>query len=183
MSSASMTVTIRRATTRDAAAYARIMGDPAVYAGLMQMPHPSEEMWAARLADSLVPGKPDLLLVAEEQGHVVGSAGMHAAGASPRRRHVMMVGISVAKEAQGRGVGSALMAEMCDYADRWAGVLRLELTVYVDNAPAIALYRKFGFEPEGTHRAYAMRDGQYVDVLAMARLHPNPPALPGPAPA
>ena len=74
--------------------------------------------------------------------------------------------------------GSALMAAMCDYADRWAGVLRLELTVFVDNAPAIALYRKFGFEIEGTHRAYALRDGRYADVHAMARLHPDPPALP-----
>ena len=53
-----------------------------------------------------------------------------------------------------------------------------ELTVFVDNAPAIALYRKFGFEVEGTHRAYAMRGGHFVDVLAMARLHPSPPAFP-----
>jgi putative acetyltransferase len=69
------------------------------------------------------------------------------------------------------------MAAMCDYADRWAGVLRLELSVYVDNAPAIALYRKFGFVVEGTFRAYAMRDGAYVDAYAMARLHPNPPRI------
>ena len=39
-------------------------------------------------------------------------------------------------------------------------VLRIELTVYTDNAAAIALYRKFGFEIEGTHRAYALRDGR-----------------------
>lgn len=70
------------------------------------------------------------------------------------------------------------MAAMCDYADRWAGILRLELTVFVDNAPAIALYRKFGFEVEGTQRAYALRDGEYADVYAMARLHPQPPVLP-----
>ena len=90
----------------------------------------------------------------------------------------MYLGISVAPSAQRRGVGSALMAAMCDYADNWAGVLRLELNVYVDNEPAIALYRKFGFEIEGTNRAFAMRDGAYVDSHAMARLHPNPPTLP-----
>jgi putative acetyltransferase len=89
----------------------------------------------------------------------------------------MMLGISVAREAHGQGVGSALMAAMCDYADRWAGVLRLELTVYADNAAAIALYRKFGFFVEGTHRAYALRDGRYADAIAMARLHPDPPRL------
>ena len=45
-----------------------------------------------------------------------------------------------------------------------------------DDAAAIALYRKFGFEMEGRHRGYALRDGRYVDAFAMARLHPDPPA-------
>lgn len=171
-------ITLRRATLADAAALARIMGDPAVFAGLMQLPFTNEEIWKARLAETFAPGKPDLLLVAERDGAVVGSAGLHPVGAAMRRRHALTLGISVAADAQRQGVGSALMAALCDYADRWAGALRLELTVYADNAPAIALYRKFGFEPEGTHRAYALRDGAYVDALAMARLHPHPPALP-----
>lgn len=88
-----------------------------------------------------------------------------------------MLGISVLPEAQGQGVGSALMAAMCDYADRWVGALRLELTVYTDNVAALALYRKFGFEIEGTHKGYAMRDGRYTDAHAMARIHPNPPHI------
>ncbi|MCE9905383.1 GNAT family N-acetyltransferase, partial [Hafnia paralvei] len=46
----------------------------------------------------------------------------------------------------------------------------MTLTVYTDNAGAIALYKKFGFEIEGTSRGYAYRDGQYVDVFHMARL-------------
>ena len=50
-------------------------------------------------------------------------------------------------------------------------------TRLADNDAAIALYRKFGFEIEGTHRAYALRDGAYVDVHAMSRLHPNPPTV------
>jgi putative acetyltransferase len=170
-------ITIRRARPDDAAAIARMMGEPGVYANLMQMPHPSEELHRARIADSIAPGKSDLLLVAERDGKVVGSAGMHSAGPAVRRRHVVMIGLSVIAEAQGQGVGSALLQALCDYADRWMGVLRIELTVYVDNAAAISLYRKFGFETEGRHRGYALRDGHYVDVFAMARLHPSPPAI------
>ncbi|MGZ8259135.1 MAG: GNAT family N-acetyltransferase [Caldimonas sp.] len=172
-----MTITVRRARVDDAAAIARIMDDPGVYAGLMQMPYPSEEAHRARLVDSLAPGKADVLLVAERGGEIVGSCGMHPAGPSPRRRHTMALGISVAADAQGQGVGSALMQAMCDVADRWIGLLRLELTVYVDNARAIALYRRFGFEIEGRLRGFVLRDGEFVDAFAMARLHPAPPAI------
>jgi putative acetyltransferase len=34
----------------------------------------------------------------------------------------------------------------------------------------IALYERFGFEIEGTHRRYALREGGLVDVYSMARL-------------
>jgi L-phenylalanine/L-methionine N-acetyltransferase len=172
-----MTITIRRARIDDAAAIARLMDDPAVYPGLMQMPYVGEEAQRARLADGLVPGKADVLLVAERAGEIVGSSGLHPAGPSPRRRHAMVIGLSVRADAQGQGVGSALMQAMCDYADRWIGLLRLELTVYVDNERAIGLYRRFGFEVEGRHRGYVLRDGAFVDAFAMARMHPAPPAI------
>lgn len=171
-------LTIRRATTRDAAEFARSMGDPDVYPGLMQLPYPSDELWLARLADNNTPAKShDLNLVAERDGRLCGSAGLHMTPVL-RRRHVAHLGISVSGPAQGQGVGSALMAAMCDYADQWAQILRIELTVFCDNERAICLYRKFGFVHEGTHRAYAMRHGAYCDVYSMARLHPRPPGLP-----
>jgi len=62
-------------------------------------------------------------------------------------------------------------------ADNWLHLLRLELTVYTDNEVAVRLYKKHGFFIEGTHRAYALRDGKYVDAYAMARIHPNPPNI------
>ena len=167
---------IRRVTLDDAAAVARVMSDPGVYPGLMQMPYTSVELWRERLAKPMQP--PEMMFLVERGGEVLGTCGLHPAHASVRRRHVMMLGISVLPESQGQGVGSALMQALCNYADRWAQVLRLELTVYADNAAAIALYRKHGFEVEGTHLAYALRDGVYVDTLSMARLHPNQPLLP-----
>lgn len=176
-----MNLTIRRTRLADAAAYVRVMGDPAVYAGTMQMPYASEEDWATRLA-ALV-GKPDLALVAELDGEVVGTAGLHPAGMSMRRRHAWFIGISVASSAQRRGIGDALMKAMCDYADRWVGALRLELTVFTDNATAIRLYRRHGFEIEGTFRDYVLRDGEYVDAHSMARLRSAPPGRPPSPPA
>ncbi len=169
---------LRRAGPADAPDFARLMAEPGVYANLMQLPWPTEALWRARLEKP--PGPDHLHLVAERGGQVVGSAGLHPAEAL-RRRHTAHLGISVATEAQGQGVGRALMQGLCDYADRWGQLLRLELQVYADNARAIALYQRFGFRLEGRHVAYALRDGVYVDSLSMARLHPHPPTAAWPA--
>ncbi|MES2956674.1 MAG: GNAT family N-acetyltransferase [Pseudomonadota bacterium] len=170
-------IVVRRVRRDDAAAIAAMMSDPQIARGLLQMPHGSEDFWRKRI-DDMPAGNAvlDIMLVAERGGLVVGNAGLLGVAAL-RRRHVAGLGISVAQSAQGQGVGTALMAALVDWADNWAQLLRLELTVFTDNVAAIALYRKFGFADEGVHRSYALRDGAYADVLAMARLHPNPPSL------
>jgi L-phenylalanine/L-methionine N-acetyltransferase len=57
-----------------------------------------------------------------------------------------------------------------DLADNWLNLSRLELSVYPDNEPAIKLYKKFGFQVEGTQIGSAFRDGQFLDTLMMARV-------------
>lgn len=165
---------VRKARVADAEAFARMMSDPEIYPHLLQMPYGDADLWRQRLTEMCAPGKGDLLLVAEVDGEVVGAAGLHSTGPSPRRRHAMGMGIQVQPQWQGRGVGTLLMQSLCDYADRWLGLSRLELNVYTDNLRAQGLYRRFGFVDEGVHRAYAMRDGEYADSLSMARLRPKP---------
>jgi putative acetyltransferase len=162
-----MKIEVRRAEPRDAEALSEVMGAPKAMAGTLQLPLPSVEMWRKRLAD--FPSE-DYLLVAEVDGRVVGNAGLHLASKSPRRRHAGSVGMAVRDEYQGKGVGTALMKAILDIADNWLNYRRLELTVYTDNEAAVALYRKFGFEVEGTLREYAFRDGAFVDTFTMARL-------------
>ncbi len=172
---------IRHVEPGDFDAVAVSMSTPRALAGTLQLPWSSREQWRKQLADY----KPEsALLVAETRGSVdepweiVATAGLQPTGPSPRRRHAMALGMAVRDDWQGRGVGSALMDALIDRADNWMNVLRLELTVYVDNEAAHSLYRRHGFVIEGTHRAYALRDGAYVDAHAMARLHPRPPVLP-----
>lgn len=172
----SETITIRRSRPSDAAAMARQMASAEVYAMLMQLPYPTEAMWRARLERFEAPDTQEVLFVAEVGGELAGSAGLHPA-TQLRRRHCAHLGISVAAGMQRRGVGSALMQAVCDHADRWAQILRLELTVFTDNERAIRLYERFGFRHEGLHRAYVMRDGVFVDAFAMARLHPRQPLV------
>ncbi len=168
-------IRIRREEPEDADALARLLGDEGVYPQTLQLPHVSRQFWRERLA-KYDPAK--YALVAEIDGTVVGSAWLFI-NERPRQRHCAMLGIGVAAERSGRGVGTALLRELLRAADGWLNLLRVELTVYADNERAIRLYRKFGFAVEGTLRAHALRDGVYVDGYVMGRLHPNPPQLPG----
>ena len=86
--------------------------------------------------------------------------------------------MSVRDDWHGRGVGTALMAAAIDLADNWLNYRRLELTVYTDNAAALALYRKFGFAIEGTLKDYAFRGGVFIDAYTMARIAPAQTAAP-----
>lgn len=165
-------VQLRRPRPDDAESFTALMNDDAVYPQTMQLPYTDAALWRERLKDPGGPGSMDLSLVAVAESKVVGTAGIHPAGPAVRRRHAMGLGITVAREWQGRGIGDLLMMALCHHADRWLGVQRLELTVYVDNARAVALYQKHGFEIEGTLRAFAMRDGVLVDAFTMARITP-----------
>jgi putative acetyltransferase len=162
-----MNITIRHAELSDLDALLNLWSMPGVIWGTLQLPFPSSDVWRKRLTD-----RPDGLyqLVAVVDGEVAGSLGLHTFPASPRRRHVASLGMGVHDDLQGRGIGSALMQAATHMCDQWLQIKRLELEVYTDNPPAIALYKKFGFEIEGTQRLYAFRDGQYVDTYVMARL-------------
>lgn len=161
-----MEILIRHAEPEDYAALQGIMAQPGTYSGTLQMPYPTAERWRKRL-ESTPESTYSLVACVEEQ--VVGQIALHVEQ-RPRRNHAAGIGMAVHEQWQGKGVGTALMEAVLDLADNWLNLMRLELTVYIDNQAAIHLYRKFGFAVEGTLRGYAFRNGAYVDAYSMARL-------------
>ena len=163
-------ITVRRAEPEDYELVCEVFADESAYSGTLQTPFPSKERWRKMLAEN---SDADYLLLAFVDGTIAGHAGLHPWGKSPRRAHVRMLGMAVQSRYQGQGVGKALMQALIDLADKWLPVTRIELTVFTDNQRAINLYKRFGFEVEGTHKAYALRDGKYADTYCMARLRPK----------
>jgi putative acetyltransferase len=164
---------IRRAEPGDYESFRHIFEDESAYSGTLQVPFPSAEAWKKRLSDN---DAGHYLLLATVDGKPAGSAGLHPSQGSPRRAHAMLLGMAVRSDFQGMGVGNALMQGLLEIADNWLNVIRLELTVFTDNERALALYRKHGFEIEGTHKAYALRAGRWADTYSMARIRFKPPA-------
>lgn len=162
-------IVIRRAEPSDADAVVRILEGPRAIWGTLQLPYPSAQLWRKRLELS----DENFLYVACIENEVVGQLGLHLNPLRPRRKHAASLGMVVRDDWQGRGVGTALMHAAVDLADKWLNLARLELEVYTDNAPAVRLYKKFGFEIEGTLKQHSFRDGVYVDSYYMARLRPS----------
>lgn len=163
-----MDVTLRAMRESDLPDLYELYNQPAFRDGTLALPYESLEAvkaWAT-------PRSPrDLHLVAEAEGHAVGAAALRPFYG--RRAHAGEFWLGVNDRFAGRGVGSRLLAAIIDTAENWLNVTRIEMTVFVDNARAIALYERFGFEIEGTHRAASFRNGVFADVHCMARLRPG----------
>lgn len=162
-------VQIRQAEPGDYIDLYEIFSCPNVFAGTLQLPYPSQEIWKQRLSN---PEDGHHNLVAVIGDKVIGTVGIHTFPRKPRRRHVGTIGMAVHDNWQGKGIGTALMQAVIEFADNWLNLSRLELEVYTDNLPAIKLYEAFGFEREGLLRRHAFRGGTFVDSYVMARLRP-----------
>jgi L-phenylalanine/L-methionine N-acetyltransferase len=161
-----MDITIRKSEPSDAEAIWKCYTAPLVVRNTLQLPYRNVDSVRALLNKS---GEGDHILVAVVDGEVIGVIGLHTSS-RPRVNHRGEIGMMVRDDWQGKGAGAAMMRAIIDLADKWLNLARIELTVFTDNEPAIALYRKFGFEIEGTLRKFAFRDGEFVDAYAMARV-------------
>ena len=110
-----------------------------------------------------------LMVSAFVDGKLAGSCSFAGSSERNRMQHRCTVGISLYREFWGLGIGTALMGEILAGA-KAAGFEQAELDVVSTNAPAIALYKKFGFETTGIiPHAFKYRDGSYADFLFMVK--------------
>ncbi len=100
------------------------------------------------------------------EGSLVGRLSV-ARDPHPASYHVADLGLMVAASHRRLGIGRALLGRTVQWA-RENGVTKLELHVFPDNEPAIALYESFGFVREGYRRRHYRRQDQYLDAVLMA---------------
>ena len=104
-------------------------------------------------------------LVAVDEADVVGYAGLCAYSGDVS--YIQTIGVTTAH--QGRGVGTALLVALLRQADE-RGSANIDLEVRADNASAISLYEKHGFNRLGLRRGYYQPSG--ADALVMRRSRP-----------
>jgi [ribosomal protein S18]-alanine N-acetyltransferase len=99
-------------------------------------------------------------LVAEDEGAVVGYAGLIA---YDDEAHVATIGVATGR--QGEGIGAQLLDALLAEADRRSPVVLLE--VRADNELAQGLYRRRGFTEIGRRRGYYQPSN--TDAVVMKR--------------
>ncbi|MDF2792199.1 MAG: GCN5-like N-acetyltransferase [Neobacillus sp.] len=77
--------------------------------------------------------------------------------------------VGILSEFRGLGVGTKLFKHLEDWA-REHSVHRLELSVATRNEAGLRLYKKMGFDIEGTKRHSLFFDGEFVDEYYMSKL-------------
>lgn len=97
---------------------------------------------------------------------LVSISSVNALTSRKRVAHRAGVAISVGKPYWNQGVGRRAMETLIQFAKN-CGLEVLQLEVRADNAPAIALYEKVGFEKMGLYKKFMKVDGQDFDAWYM----------------
>ncbi|WP_394139851.1 GNAT family N-acetyltransferase [Cytobacillus oceanisediminis] len=111
----------------------------------------------------------NLFLVAEVNGRIVGFSRCEGSKLN-RSAHKVEFGVCVLKEYWGFGIGTNFLIESIQWADS-NGIKKITLKVLETNEKAINLYKKLGFEVEGTlKKDKKLSDGIFYNTILMGRI-------------
>lgn len=118
----------------------------------------------AMLEDALFDPQASFIVAEDEEGNILGYAGLHVI-----LDEGYIDNVAVERDARRHGVASALLDVFCRFGAAKLAFLTLE--VRASNAPAIALYEKYGFQRAGLRPKYY--DKPREDAVIMTREFPN----------
>jgi phosphinothricin acetyltransferase len=115
----------------------------------------------------------ELSLVALDGSTVLGWASVAPVSGRCVYAGVAEVSVYVAPQAQGRGVGSLLLAELIEHSEA-KNIWTLQAGIFPENLASVALHESLAFELVGTRRrlgkmSHGPLAGQWRDVLLLER--------------
>lgn len=133
--------------------------------------YPDENSFDAEMESRFLKEKSEseneIEIIAVVDGAVVGTAGIEAVGAKYKVQHRAELGISIAEEFWGLGIGREL-TDACIECAREAGYTQLELSVVAENMRAVTLYKKVGFIEYGRNpKGFNSRTSGFQEIIHM----------------
>jgi RimJ/RimL family protein N-acetyltransferase len=156
---------IRPAVDADADALVRLRDAVAAEGGLVAAVPGERTPLQEQIGLAGIVSRGGLAVVCEVDGDIVGQLQVVRRVGS-YDGHVGDLSVTVASGQRGVGLGSAMLATAVEWA-RAVRIRKLTLSVFPDNARAIAAYERAGFVEEGRQRAQVHVAGEDLDVVLM----------------
>ncbi len=163
-----MSLSIRPATNADIPAITRIYADAVAHGtASFELEPPDEAEMARRMQELTGGGFP--YLAADIDGALAGYAYAGPYRARPAYRFTVENSVYVTPEAQGRGIGRALLKALIDAAERSG--YRQMIAVIGDSGQtaSVALHAALGFAHIGTFPNVGFKFGRWLDTVLMQR--------------
>ncbi len=154
---------------------ASLVDDPAVQR-FTRIPEPPPEKFAEQWLAVYETGRAErtregFAIVDAPSGRFLGAAVVPAIDVEGR---TMELGYAVAREARGRGVAAAALAQLTTWALDERGALRLVLLISVDNEASKRVAERCGYVREGTMRSVHVKQGRREDTELWSLLPGDP---------
>jgi L-amino acid N-acyltransferase YncA len=117
----------------------------------------------------LVAGERLPLIVAEDDGEVLGFARISAYSDRSVYEGVGEVSVYVTERARGRGLGTSLLDRLQELAGE-LGYWKLLGKLFPGNEASERMVRRCGWRDVGTHERHSRLDGEWRDVLLVERV-------------
>jgi RimJ/RimL family protein N-acetyltransferase len=128
--------------------------------------------WLARYEAGRREGTREMFAALDERGRFVGLA---LAVAIDRTDREAELGYIVVPAARGRGLGTAILRALTDWAFAEVGVLRATLVIDVENGASLRMAERAGYVREGVLRSVAFKNERRIDAVLMSRLPTDRP--------
>jgi RimJ/RimL family protein N-acetyltransferase len=164
-------VTLRPVEPDDVGTLARFLNDVEVsllVGGLAPVPMPVASVAALHERRRESPDEINFAIAANDaDGRLIGQCGLFRHDVVSRTAEL---GISIGlRDYWGRHYGREAVSLLVDYAFRIRNIRKVCLTVNGANERAIRAYTAAGFVEEGRRARHAWNNGQYIDIVLMAR--------------
>ncbi len=164
-------VTLRPAVPEDAAAIIKTIKSTSQERSYVLMEQYGKSADSEKEYIRLIDCEKCLLLVAVVGDEVVGSLAAFQAddGHNPRTEHILKIGLHLAEQYRGLGIGSLML----QYVDAWAREHRfkkLEASIFTTNKRSLHLFDRAGFHEEGMRLKRFWVGNDYFDEVLMGKI-------------
>jgi RimJ/RimL family protein N-acetyltransferase len=153
---------------------AAMLSDPDVLR-FTRVPEPTRadfpQQWLAMYESGRRDGTREAFAAVDGDGRFLGLALVPEIDREAREAEL---GYVVAPGARGRGVATAMLRALTDWAFAEAGAVRIRLVVDVVNAASLRVAERCGYVREGVMRSVHFKGDQRIDAVLLSRLASDP---------